>query len=148
MTTLNGYATATPEEIVAEARTWLQTRWSHQQRLKGVATDCAGIVIGVAQARLGFTALIPAYSRQPSHDSLLRMCREHMQAAALPALGRVAVMKFQGEPQHMGILGDYPHGGLSLIHAYAKSRKVVEHRLDEIWLARIVAVFILRGVVE
>jgi len=138
----------TPEEIVAEARTWLNTRWSHQQRLKGVATDCAGIVIGVAKAKTGFHADITPYSRQPSNYGLLKLCEEHMIRADGPALGRVAVMRFQDEPQHMGIFGDYPAGGLSLIHAYAEVRKVVEHRFDETWAARVLAVYIIPGVEE
>jgi len=138
----------TPEEIVAEAREWIGTKWNHMHRLKGVATDCAGIVVGVAQAKCGFNADIPPYSRQPAKNSLVRMCEQHMTKADGPALGRVAVMRFQNEPQHLGIFGDYPGGGLSLIHAYAEARKVVEHRFDETWAARVLAVYIIPGVVE
>lgn len=138
----------TPEEIVAEARSWLNTRWSHQQRLKGVATDCAGIVIGVAQAKAGFTAEIPPYSRQASNYGLMRVCDQHMIRADGPALGRVALMRFADEPEHIGIFGDYPTGGLSLIHAYAKVKKVVEHRFDDLWASRLMAVYIIPGVEE
>jgi hypothetical protein len=46
------------------------------------------------------------------------------------------------------VVGDYVHGGLSLIHAYngAGVNKVVEHRLDESWRRRIVAAWQFRGV--
>lgn len=60
--------------------------------------------------------------------------------------GDVFLMKFDGEPQHVGFLGDYPHGGFSLIHSYANARKVVESRMDEQWRERIVAMFVLPGV--
>jgi len=141
----------TPAEIVAEAREWIGTRWDHQQRLKGVGTDCAGMVIGIAHVLLGFDAAIEAYNRAPGiNNSLLRLCTVHMTRVRRPALGRVAVMRFEGEKlsHHLGVFGDYPFGGLSLIHAYAQSRKVVEHRFDEAWSARVVAVFVLPGVVE
>jgi hypothetical protein len=46
----------------------------------------------------------------------------------------------------LGFIGDYEFGGLSMIHAYAWSRKVVEHRLDDVWRRRIVALFELPGV--
>jgi cell wall-associated NlpC family hydrolase len=141
----------TAQDIVAEAREWLGTPWNHQERLKGVGTDCAGLVIGIAKARLDFKAPVPAYSRTPgANNELLKLCRKYMTPVRQPALGRVAVMRFEGEKlsHHLGIFGDYPLGGLSLIHGYATSRKVVEHRLDEIWLDRVAAVFILPGVVE
>jgi cell wall-associated NlpC family hydrolase len=41
-------------EVVAEAREWLGTRWHHQAAVKGVGTDCIGLVRGVC-ARLGLT---------------------------------------------------------------------------------------------
>jgi uncharacterized protein YijF (DUF1287 family) len=62
----------------------------------------------------------------------------------------VVWMRFDGEPQHLGVVGDYVHGGLSLIHAYngAGLNKVVEHRLDEAWRRRIVAAWRFRGIEE
>lgn len=57
----------------------------------------------------------------------------------------VVMLHFNGEPHHMGIIGRMPYGSLSLIHADSILGKVVEHRFDETWQARIVAVW--RGVV-
>jgi len=34
-------------EIVNEVRTWLDTPFQHQGRLKGVACDCIGLIVGV-----------------------------------------------------------------------------------------------------
>jgi uncharacterized protein YijF (DUF1287 family) len=63
-------------------------------------------------------------------------------------IGDVVWMRFEKEPQHLGIVGDYVHGGLSLIHAYngAGVNRVVEHRLDDTWRARIVAAWRYPGV--
>jgi cell wall-associated NlpC family hydrolase len=118
--------------IVAEARSWLGTPWVHQHRTKGVAVDCAGLVIGVARA-LG---IVPAcfdvngYSRWPD-GTLAELCAAHMrrvpQAAMQP--GDVLVLAMQTDPQHLGIVGDYRHGGLSLIHAASIAGRVIETRL-------------------
>lgn len=43
--------------------------------------------------------------------------------------GDVLVVAIEKDPQHMGIVGDYRHGGLSLIHAASKAGQVVESRL-------------------
>ena len=39
--------------IVAEARTWIGTRYCHQASLKGVGCDCLGLVRGVWRACIG-----------------------------------------------------------------------------------------------
>jgi len=45
----------------------------------------------------------------------------------------------EAEPQHLAIVTPYRHGGLAMIHAYSRSSAVVEHRLADVWRARIVA---------
>ncbi len=137
---------ATREQVVAAAREWINTPWSHQHRLRGVGTDCAGLALGVAADLHLARPEVPAYSKQPANGSLLKYCNDNMQRVHGLALGRVALLKFGTEPQHLGILGDYSLGGFTLIHAYATSRKVVEHRIDDLWLNRIVAVFEMPGV--
>jgi hypothetical protein len=44
--------------------------------------------------------------------------------------GDVVVCRWGIQPQHLGIVGDHPSGGLSIIHAESRrAAKVVEHRL-------------------
>jgi len=117
--------------VVAAARQWIGTPWVHQQRAKGVAVDCAGLVIGVAR-ELGLVAAqfdIGGYGRWPD-GTLLDKCGDVMTPIERAAMrvGDVLVVATDEEPMHMGILGDYAHGGLSLIHA-SNIRGVVEHRL-------------------
>lgn len=135
-----------PQDIVALARETFGTPYLHQGRVNGVALDCAGVPRYVGE-RLGYPIEVLArYGRQPvpaeMRDALdkhlIRVTKENMQ------LGDVVWMRFRdGEPQHLGILGDYRYGGFSLIHAYNGSglKSVVEHGLDAQWLARIVAVW-------
>jgi len=137
-------------EVVAIARETIGTPYLHQQRVNGLAMDCAGVPVFVG-ARLGlkFEDVTnygrlpqPAEMRKALDGNLTRVPKADMQP------GDVAWIRFQQEPQHFGIIGDYQHGGFSLIHAYNGSglRKVVEHRLDPQWLARIVGVWRFPGV--
>jgi cell wall-associated NlpC family hydrolase len=123
----------TRQQVVDEARSWLGTKWTHQHRAKGIAVDCAGLVIGVAR-ELG---LVPpdfdfnGYSRSPD-GTLLIVCELHMQRIPRETLqpGDVIVVAMQDDPQHMGIVANYLHGGLSLIHSTSTARRgVVETRL-------------------
>lgn len=135
----------TTQDIVRYARETLGTPYQHQQRVNGLAMDCAGVPVYVA-VKLGidFTD-VTDYGRLPQPDEM----RTHLDRALVRVNknvmqpGDVAWIRFQHEPQHLGIVGDYLYGGLSLIHATNGSglNKVVEHRIDERWLSRIVAVW-------
>lgn len=119
-------------EIVITARTWVGTPYHHQARVKGVGVDCAGVVIGVARelcmVPLDFD--ITGYPRQPDGTSFLAWCNAHMTPVTQSdmAPGHAVVVHFGNHPQHIGIVGNYLHGGLSIIHALA-GRGVVETRL-------------------
>ena len=122
----------TGADVVAVARSELGTRWMHQARSPGLALDCAGLVIATAK-RLGLVDPgwdIADYGRMPD-GTLLRRCDDHMQRIALPELGAVVVVSIAEQPQHMGIIGDYRHGGWSMIHASSSARppRVIETRL-------------------
>lgn len=135
------------EQIVAAARGWLGTRWHHQGRLKGVGTDCAGLVIGVGQ-ELGLTEFdMTGYGHRPDSRELEQLCHDHMSpipvASARP--GDVLLIEVDKQPQHMAFKTEID-GAAGMIHAYAPLRQVVEHRIDDDWGARIVAAFQIPGV--
>lgn len=140
-----------PRSVIVEtARTWIGTKWQHQARLKDVGCDCAGLVIGVAR-EVGIKGIdfdVTAYGRLPTGRELATHCGAHMRKVAKPEMqiGDVVLMKFEGEPQHLAILGNYHEGGLSIIHAYSLARKVVETRLDDLWSSRIVIAYGMPGV--
>lgn len=140
-------AMTTVDDVVAEARSWVGTRYRHQGRDRS-GIDCVGLVIKVAHT-LEITEFdLTSYGRVPDGLMLMELADEHMQRVPVSALepGLIVVMRFATEPQHFAIVAEHPQGGLSLIHALAFSRKVVEHRLDETWSARIVAAYRLPGV--
>jgi NlpC/P60 family putative phage cell wall peptidase len=138
------------QRIVTQARSWLGTPYHHQARLKGVGCDCLGLVVGVAD-ELGLThrdgRLLSSfdqtnYSHQPDGEYLLQMLASVLEEVPKDSAqsGDVAVFAIDGNPQHVAILtvGD---DGLSMIHCYAPSRKVVEHRFDQKWHNKLVKVF-------
>lgn len=139
-------------DVVAEARAWIGTPYHHQARVRGVGVDCAGLVIGVARA-LGIVPPemdVCGYSRRPDGTSLLAHCDCWMARVPLDALqpGDVIVIRVEADPQHMAIVGDYLHGGLSMIHSLDRQGKgsVIEHRLDERFRRRLVAGYAMPGV--
>lgn len=131
----------TGADIVTEARTWVGTPFHHQARLKGVGVDCAGVVIGVAHA-LGLSDFdTTCYGREPHRGQLRALLDEHMDKVAEPQPGDVLVMVFDIEEQHLAILTD----SNTLIHAYEKVGKCVEHRYSDVWAARTRAAYRYRG---
>lgn len=138
------------QDVVIAARDWIGTPYHHQARIKGVGVDCIGIVIGVAR-ELGAVAQdfdITNYSRMPDGKSLMRLANQYMRPIVHRDMmaGHVVVVTFDRDPQHFGILGDYCHGGLSIIHAASKVGRVIETRLMFSTSMRFVAAFALPGV--
>ncbi len=127
----------TRADVVACARSWIGTPFIHQHRAKAHGVDCAGLVIGVAR-ELGIVEPdfdVNGYARTPDGVSLIAECEKFMDPISMWSLrpGNVLVLKFDLDPQHIGIVGDYMHGGLTLIHAYGTTDgkgKVEERRLD------------------
>lgn len=147
----------TRAEVVAEARRWLDTPFHHQGRTRGVGVDCGGLIGGVAVAlgivpanwwQTTFDPLHGGYGRQPSHGRLQAICEAFMERIDLDAagLGDAVLMRFRAEPQHLGILADYRHGGMSIVHALSSAGFVREHRFSAEWRACVVAAYRMHGV--
>jgi hypothetical protein len=135
-------------DVVAEARSWLGTRFRHRGHTKGVGADCIGVVYGSA-INLGLLPdgfVMPAYAPLPSNGLMMGNCEKYLVRRAQPAPGAIALLRFDYEPTHLAIFGDHKLYGVSLIHSYARVRKVVEHGLDSLWRGRLIAVYDFPGV--
>lgn len=141
-------------EVIAEARRWIDTPFSHQGRTRGLGCDCRGLVGGVAVS-LGlvpdswwaeFDAMFGGYPEQPPPGLMKRACSTFMQATEDPEPGDVVIMAFLTDAQHMGILTPYRYGGLALVHSL-HGKGVREHRLAPSLASKIVQGFRLPGVV-
>jgi NlpC/P60 family putative phage cell wall peptidase len=134
---------ASPEEILAEARRWLDTPFRHQGRCLGVGVDCIGLIVGVARG-LGLEARDRTdYPRQPDGVHLEAALDTQLRrlAPGRTRPGDVLLMRIRRLPQHVGILAE--HG--TLIHAHSAAGRVVEMRLDERWWDRVVAAYRFPG---
>lgn len=140
----------TKAQVVAYARETLGTPTGHQGRVLGKALDCVGVAVHVA-SRIGMDISdVTNYGRIPNPTEMRAKLDEHL-VRVLPSamqIGDVVWLTVEQDPQHLGIIGDYPYGsGYSLIHAHNASgvKKVVEHRLDQQWRDRIRAVWRFPG---
>ncbi|MEM6832526.1 MAG: NlpC/P60 family protein [Pseudomonadota bacterium] len=125
--------------MIAAARACLGTRFRHQGRQRRHGLDCLGLV--VVAARAAGIALIDSrcYSRQPSpSDFQYYVLANRLVKANKPAPGTVGVFDFGSGPQHVALFT--PSG---MIHAYAPSRKVVEHGFGAPWTDQLSQVFSL-----
>lgn len=139
----------TAADIIGYARECMGTPFAHQGRVPGLALDCAGLCVHVAQ-RLGYQPKdVIGYSAQPSPGSLESALADQLcvtRVAETPAArqaGDVLLMRFRANPQHLAIFT-----GENIIHSYSTVGKVVEHRLDGKWESRIVAVYRFAGMMQ
>jgi len=131
------------KQLVDQARKYLGVPFKHRGRTKA-GLDCAGLIVRCYKDLERPVVDREVYGREPHRDGL----RETLNANTLEVVtskpwqpGDIVLMKFVSEPHHLGIFGDYFLGGLSLIHSFGEVGKVVEHRLDDVWTARILEVF-------
>lgn len=128
------------EKIIHAARSYIGVPWKHQGRsIHGL--DCAGLVVRVAHD-LELSAFDTSdYGRDPLGGRLQLILEQEAVRNDQYQLGSILLMRFKDEPQHLAIVSDY-----GIIHAHAAVRKVVEHRLDDLWRSRIVAAYDFPGV--
>ena len=122
----------TRDDIIAAARAQIGTKWVHQGRTPGVELDCLGLVICVARS-LGFLAPdfdVNGYTRVPDGRLAPGLAQHLVQIPkSLMKPGDVVAVAFDADPQHVGIVVPYRHGGLAMVHAASRTGKVEETRL-------------------
>ena len=133
------------DDIIAAARACIGTPFRHQGRLPGVALDCAGLLIAVAQEVGAEYQDVPGYGPNPSGGMLEAALDAQPSLDKVPvnarAPGDLLLMRFATEPQHLAVFT-----GENIIHAYSHVGQVCEHRLSSVWAARIVRGYRFRGI--
>ena len=135
----------TTDDIINAARQCLGTRFRHQGRIAGVGIDCAGVAIHVARQSGAGHLDVSGYGRTPANGQLeqsldIQPCLERVTLSDR-APGDLLLMRFAREPQHVAICA-----GDTIIHAYEAAGLCCEHRLSDVWAARIVSVYRFRGI--
>lgn len=153
LTLLQETTEAKRSTVVRVAREWINTPYQAQQSTKGVACDCAGLLIGVAKEtgivapdfeQSAEWAEFVAYTSRPD-GRLLDACYKFMDPVRFADLlpSDLIVMRSNGEPSHLAIVvGTAP---LSVVHASSISG-IVETVIDPQTRRRaVVACFRFRG---
>lgn len=127
----------TAQQVTDVARTWVGTPFKHQGRLKGKAVDCGGLIVGIAND-LGIEVKdFLGYGREPANGMLERIVSSQTVKERKIKPGCILLMRFVREPQHLAIVTT----NNTIIHAYANIGKVTEHRLSNMWKARVTDIY-------
>lgn len=139
------------DDFIAEARSWIGTRWVHQACVKGIGADCIGLIAGVASA-LGSTEATlfltspnwRNYGRHPAPSFMFGVCDQLMDRIAIDNSIRADVLIFRcgSHPMHFGIIAE----GDTMIHSWMVARRVCEHRINAAWRSRIERAYRIRGI--
>jgi NlpC/P60 family putative phage cell wall peptidase len=131
--------------IVAIARTWLGTPYHHQASVKGVGSDCLGLVRGVYREAMGTDPEVaPAYSRDwaeaSGRETLLEAAARHLTPVALAnaAPGDVLIFRMRKGmvAKHAAILASED----TMIHAM-EGTLASEVPFSPWWQRRVAGVF-------
>jgi cell wall-associated NlpC family hydrolase len=134
------------DAIVAEARTWLGTRYYHAGRDRN-GIDCVGLLVRIAQ-ELGFCAYDDVNYSPEEFEKLAPYLRRLGQPVPVPdpfptglEAGDLCQFMVNGAPRHAGIYARDGTGAPTLIHAYRTAGLVLEHPFDRHWARRLWAVY-------
>lgn len=134
--------------IVDNTRLWLGTRWVHQGR-SSAGIDCVGLIIRVAQSIGIEPEDFHGYSRRPNGSQFLKHLREQADRGDIndPKPGSIAVFKQNQFPCHTAVFA-LKYNKLSIIHAHASRKKVVEDMFDFEWPSKLMDVLEFPGVID
>jgi len=133
-------------DVVAAARSWIDTPFHWQASVKGVGADCRGLISGVARD-LGLPEADSFYARTANYDkvdtALLKVgLRALFDQVGEARPGDVLLLKIRGKAQHLAI---YVGDG-RMIHTYGNNiGRVIEvpvgrsRPIDSIWAWRGIA---------
>lgn len=111
--------------IIAEARTWLGTRFHHRAWVKRAGADCLGLIYGVYRA-VGLIGEVDIPFYRPDQflhrkeETYLEGLFQYGHEVAHPEPGDVALFKYGQVYWHGAIVIDWP----LLIHAFAERGEV------------------------
>ncbi|MBP7586440.1 MAG: C40 family peptidase [Thermoanaerobaculia bacterium] len=137
---------ADPAVVVAAARGWLGTPYHDQASVRGVGSDCLGLVRGVWRELYGPEPMpIPPYSRDWGETGTLEVLAEAARSAMpelsptelLPGALLLFRMRTGALAKHCGIVTEPDR----FIHAYERTG-VVEVPLDPAWRRRVAFAFL------
>ena len=141
---------AREDDIAAAARSWLGTPYRHQASLKGVGTDCLGLVRGVWREVMGeepetSPAYGPAWAEMGGGEAMAEAARRHMRDVPSTEYRAGDVLLFRWRAhlpaKHAGIAVSRS----AMVHAQ-EGAAVTEIDLSGWWIRHLAYVFRFPGV--
>ncbi len=135
----------TRQKIVAVARSWIGTPYHHQASVKGIGTDCLGLVRGVYREVYGHEAeappsYTPDWAEASGIETMLKAATRHLDRRSLESMALGDVIIFRLRPsmvaKHAAIVSE-PQ---KMIHAI-EGAPVSEVVLSSWWHRHIAGVF-------
>lgn len=140
------------DDVVRVARAWLGTPYHHQASVRGVGTDCLGLIRGVWRELYGFAAEEPPpyshdWAEASGMETMLDAASRNMRAVDLRDARAGDVVVFRLRPgsvaKHAAILS----GAARMIHAM-EGVPVSEVSFSRWWRRRIAGAFAFPGTVR
>lgn len=138
-------------QIIAEARSWIDTPYRHQASLKGAGCDCVGLLRGIWRVFYGpeperLEPYTPNWAEENARETLYEGIRAHLREIDATALRHgkklrdadvlLIRVKERGPAKH-AVITVAPG---SIIHAYER-HAVAETMLPDAWRRRIAFAF-------
>jgi NlpC/P60 family putative phage cell wall peptidase len=136
--------------IVAEARSWIGTRYQHQASVKGVGCDCLGLVRGVWRGCVGEEpeappVYAPDWAEARGEESLANAAFRHLVPVALQNIDAGDVLLFRWRDGFVAKHVAIASSATSMIHAH-DGASVCEIAIAPWWRRRLAYAFAFPGV--
>jgi NlpC/P60 family putative phage cell wall peptidase len=135
------------KELVRIARSWIGTPYHHQASIRGIGTDCLGLIRGIYRDFYGYDAETPpaystAWGETDGKELMLEAAQRHLlyvgksSTQLLPGDVLVFRIRRQGVAKHCAMY----IGEDRIVHSF-ETADTVEVNLHKTWRKKIAAVF-------
>jgi hypothetical protein len=140
---------ATREQIVNCARSYVGVRFKHEGRTREEGLDCFGLIIRVAWDLHLSQFTLTGYGHYPHAPSVRKHCAQQMTKKPLVKMqvGDVVLCAYKHWESHLAFVGSN-RTRFFLIHSLAEERRVVESPLSDDLRSHIRACYQLPNVAE
>jgi len=128
------------QSLIDEAKTWLNTPWHHEGRIKGAGVDCGQILIEIyANCGLIERPAVDSYPRDwalhRSEERYLYVVEQYCHAVNSPGPGDIVVYRNGRSFSHGGIVVAWPliihaHTQLGVVYAEGDQGELVKNGRD------------------
>ncbi len=136
-------------KIVEIAKTWLGTPYHHQQHIRGIGTDCLGLIVGIYEEIYGSVPNVPLnYSHNWMESTGKELMLDHANKYLTKidkkdiVSGVVVLFRMQnhGLVKHAGVVTKWRGDTKSMIHAQ-EGLGVVEVFLNSWWINHVIGIY-------